>query len=368
MRIFDNYTFNVIDKVKFKDTKKYVDDMLNDLGLRYENVLFTIKRYLTSLDDVIAKYPNLGKYRYSYYQFHEDVLTSLSPKWSEGDIYACSEDWDDIFSIVSKVPRGLNVLPTLVLSQIDWYNEGLKDAAINVSEITENKAMIYSGRHVINSQIIIEREYNYGNKYNMVHVVVEATTDGEPRDTTDVIKKLEPYLGLPTSYHRTCRYSIEESKLFDKRMRECSDRLKEMIEEFYPRRHHDYFKPVEFIPNLADKKKIKQAFKDTDYTLTDRKGLLPGMNQVVCIDKHNYQFKILFDRTQTSPDYFYFYIYINGCNFKIESMQNSIYCTSENEAAEMLFKIAEFGMKVKAEFGDILEENFGNTPIWYTYD
>lgn len=369
MRVFDKYTFNIIDKVKFKDTKKYLDDMLANLRLNYNNVSFTFQSFMTQLNKVTEKYPNLDKYRYGYYQYNDsEVLTSLTPKWANGEIYAAKEDWDSIFSIVSKVPRGFNVLPTLVLDKIDWYGEGTREAALKVSEITEDKAMIYLSRLVINSQIIMERQYDYGNKYNIVHVVVEATTEGEPRDTTDIIKKLEPYLGQPDYNVRMCRFDIEENKLFEKRSLECENKLKSMVEEFYPSRKHDYMKNVKFIPNLADKKKIKAAFKGTDFTLGDRKGLLPGMNHVLCIDKHNYQFEIVFDRTQSSPDYFYFYIYVRGCNFSIDSGQKIIFASSEEESVDMLSKIADFCMKIKAEFGDMLEENFGNTPGWYTYN
>lgn len=368
MRVFDSYFFNIINKVKFKDTKVYLDDMLAKLGLSYQEVSFTFKRFLTTLDKVMEKYPNLEKYLYNYFAYREDVLTTLTPEWSQGEIYADREDWDAIFAVVSKIPRGFNIIPTLVLDKIDWYGDGVREAALRATRHTEGKPLIYMNCDVINSQIIMERQYDHGNKFNIVHVVIETTAEDEPRDTTEILKKLEPFLGQPHYHERECRFSAEENKIFEQHLHECSDRLEAMIEEFYPRREHDYMKEVPFIPNLADKKKIKAAFKETDFVLGDRKGLLPGMNRVICIDSHNYRFEILFDRTQSSSDYFYFYVYVSGCNFRIQSRQHTIFCASEQEAVEMISKIAEFCMDMKAELGTLLGEKFGDTPKWYIYN
>ncbi len=365
MRVFDKYTFNIVDKVKFKDTKKYLDDMLTELGLRYNNVAFTFQKFLTKLDKVTEKYPNLDKYRYGYYQYNgEEVLTSLTPNWASGAIHADPQDWDAIFSVVSKIPRGLNIIPTLALDQIDWYGEGVKEAALSVHEITENKAVLCSNRFAINSQIIMEREYDHGNKFNIVHVVVEATAQDEPRDTTDIIKKLEPYLGQPSSCARICRYPVEQDKWYEKKAEEYRKKLDALTRELFPRKWTD---EEVFIPNLADKKKIKNAFKGTDFVLGDRKGLLPRLNRVVCVDKYNHHFEVLFDREQSSPDYFYFYIYMTGHNFTIYGTQNAAYASSEEEAVTMLSKIANICMEIKEEYGELLAKDFGATPEWYTY-
>jgi hypothetical protein len=39
MRVFDIYTYNIASKAKIKDTKKFIDKMLADLGLQYEEIL-----------------------------------------------------------------------------------------------------------------------------------------------------------------------------------------------------------------------------------------------------------------------------------------------------------------------------------------
>ncbi len=367
MRVFDKYSFNIIDKVKFKDTKQYLDDMLANMGLRYNNISFTFRSFITSIDKVTEKYPELDKYRYGYQYNGKEVLTSLTPNWADGEIYADMKDWDSIFSVVSKIPRGYNIIPRLVFEQIDWYEEGIKEASLKINEITENEAMLFMNIFSINSQIIMERQYDYGNKYNIVHVIVEATTIDEPRDTTDIIKKVEPYLGQPYNSARICRFNNEENRLYEKRVQECRQRLDTILENAFPRRGNTFSEEIPFIPNLADKKKIKAAFKGTDFVLGSRKGLLPGMNRVVCINKYNHFFEILFDRTQSSPNYFYFYISVKGHNFYINSKQMVVYAFSEDESVIMLSKIADLCVKVKDEFGELLEQNFGSTPNWYTH-
>ncbi|MBR1771228.1 MAG: hypothetical protein IJ747_04285, partial [Lachnospiraceae bacterium] len=82
MRVFDTYTFNIADKVKFKDTKNYLDQMLAELELHFKEVSFTFQSFMASIDQLVAKYPNLEKYRYPYFQFNgQEILTRLTPKW-----------------------------------------------------------------------------------------------------------------------------------------------------------------------------------------------------------------------------------------------------------------------------------------------
>ena len=381
MRVFDTYTFNIADKVKFKDTKKYLDRMLAELGLNFKEVAFTFKRFMTSIDQLVEKYPNLEKYRYPYFQFNgEEILTSLTPEWLDGELYAGKEDWDAIFEIASKVPRGYNVQPTIKMDQIDWYGEGAKEPAITPQQFYVGNALLCSHSPVDNSGIEMIREYDHGNKYNMVRVTVEATKgDGsaaeQPRDTADILAKLTPYLGMPTYTVRVCRFKPEEHRLYETYQAECGRLLIDRLQQAYQKEKDAYRgedwrdvlnKP--FVPNLADKKKLKAAFKGTDFVMGDRKGLLPGMNRVVCIDQHNFRFEVMTDRTQSSPDYFYFYFEISGYNFHIRSMQNTVYASSEEEAVEKLSELAAFCVRLKDEFGELLAEKFGDTPGWYRYE
>lgn len=91
------------------------------------------------------------------------------------------------------------------------------------------------------------------------------------------------------------------------------------------------------------------------------------MNHVFCRDAHNRQYEILFDRTQSSPDYFYWYVIIKGYNFSILPDQNIMHVSSENEANEKLSMIAKFCEELVEDFDQLLSDHFGATPEWYSY-
>lgn len=183
MRVFDIYSFNVIDKVKLKDTQKYVEKMLSEFGLSYKNIGFSLENPLC-LEAVVEKYPALSKYLVSVGENiyrRQSFLTSFTKNWIDGEIYADEEDYAVIGEIFTKIPRPFNFgSSTLILDGIDWYGGG------NLSLATKNDAF-YVGKvptgHLpfMNSSIMLVREINYGNKFNMVYVTVEATGESAPR-------------------------------------------------------------------------------------------------------------------------------------------------------------------------------------------
>ena len=48
------------------ETKKYIDKMLADLGLKYDEISFTIENFITKIGTIEEKYPKLAGYRYYY--------------------------------------------------------------------------------------------------------------------------------------------------------------------------------------------------------------------------------------------------------------------------------------------------------------
>lgn len=367
MRVFDIYEYNIVEHAKFKDTKNYLDKMLEGLGLQYQEVSFSFSVYDEDMyNKILGKFPNLKKYQFIYESCGSRVFTSFTPNWYDGEIYVAPEDRESIFAIMAKVPRSFNLTPKVVLDKIDWYGDGVQEAILQGCDETIGKPQTYSYAHMLNSQIIMERVYNDGNKRNNIKVIVEATTKGMPRDTTDIAKRLESYLGKAEYHFRTCRFDEKENLQLKEFASMCRAKLGDMIEEFYPKKRPDYRHDKEFIPNLANKKKIMAAFKGTDFKVGSNPGM-PQTNRMICIDKHNHYFEILFDRTQGSPDYFYYYIEIQGHNFRISSGQNIMLASSEEEAEQRLNEIATFSMKVKEELGAVIAEKFGDTPDWYTY-
>lgn len=372
MRVFDIYYFDIIDKVKFKDTKPYIDNVLNQLGLCYKEITFSYNMFSTPIEKVLELYPNLLKYCFKYEPYAgEKVLTSLIPGWEKGHYYAEKSDWDAIFDIAAKFPDKLRVTGAIAFNQIDWYGNGVKEPAVRRMGINKGKkiAEILQVEPIMNSWIKIKNNFIDSNKHNWVEVIVETIVDeSTPKETLDVAMKLEPFFGKYENSRRECRYSLEEGyELYDKSLK-CEDLLDEYLRRQFPEEFHEFDFMADFIPKLCDKKKLTLAFKNTGYHLGSKKGLMSTMNHYYGYDKGNHQYEILFDRPEDASDFFYWYIRINGCNFNLGLNQNRAYAADEEEAMSKIVKIAEFCQRFLTEFEPVLTEMFGKTPDWYHYD
>lgn len=370
MRVFDIYEYNVADRVKFRETKKYIDKMLADLGLKYDEISFTIENFITKIGTIEEKYPKLAGYRYYYEPTRSNVLTSLTPEWKQGKVYAKTEDREAIYDVFSKIPRGFNVVGSIIFQHIDWYGEGTKELAIGGHESSREKAILCNDYSALSSSIHMIRQYDDGNKINRMKVIVEATSDGIPKNTKEVIKKLEKYIGKPENHIRRCVFDDEWTKRFQELQEEAGKMLIEKINSDYHVDRVEYIKRMSdpFIPALVDKKMIMKAFADTNFSMVDSKKVLAGANSLSSIDRHNYHYEVMIDRTQMCTSFFRFYIFIRGCNFQIRNSQDVIFADSRGEAAEKLSRLADYCMNLQEEFGDYLSGRFGDTPEWYDWN
>ena len=368
MRVFDFYQFNIAEHVSYKDTVAYLQNMLSELGLGYKNLSFNIDLIMRKeISDIIADYPHLERYKYFYNRYRRDILTSMTPEWGQGKIYVEKDDKDSVLDIFSKAARVYNFVGTMILQQIDWFGDGIKPTAFNQTwDIGE--PTICGSNGIVNNSIILTRSFGYGNKTNIIGLLIESTTDGEPRDTGELLLRLEPYLGKPIFSRRDCYFEPKESELFETYRKEARDILRQKISEIDSKDKEKYRTHVNdtFVPALIDKKMIRDVFRDTDFTvLPKRKGDLPGMNSLTCVDRHNFKYTLDIDRSSLCPTFFYFYICITGCNFVLSSDQEVIMAADRKEAAEKLSYLAKFVTGLKNEFGGYLAERFGDTPGWY---
>ena len=403
MRIFDHYQYNLADRVKKKDTLALVERMLSELGLRHENLSFTISLIMKGFDELTNQFPNLKKYLYYYEPFRSEVLTSLTPRWEDGEIYAEKEDWETLFEIFSKVPHRYNLSGELIFQGIDWYGAGSskgigeetdKGSCNGIGEETSagigelafretvdaGKASICDLRGAVSNSVIIHRSFSEGNRLNKVELYVDATSQDVPRDTRDLMlqdvprdtrdltAKLSPYLGEPESWQRECFFTKEESGCLAAYRKEAAAELEKQAAEFasaFKENYAGHFGDA-FVPALVDKQMIRKVFKNTDFeVLPKKKGDLSGMNVLQCLDRHHFQYELLIDRTPNCPTFFYFYLEVKGCNFMIRSGQNVLLAASREEAEERLGELARFAARWKESFGEFLAQRFGDTPEWY---
>lgn len=369
MRVFDFYQFNIADLVKRKDTISFLGKMLAGFNLGYKNLSFTISDLKgKEISDLIEDYPNLIKYRYYYERYKKQILTSMTPEWNQGKIYADQVDWDAIIEIFFPQKRDCNLTGGIVFQQIDWYGVGLGQTVLDrYSEV--GKATLYSCKGIVNNSIIVERNVGENKRHNYIQVVIEATTEDAPRDTSDIVAKLEPYLGTPYSYHRNYYFTSEQTKQFVFYEDEAIMVLNEDMANFamlYGDRHK-YFSPNESTASIIDKKMIGEAFQTSDFCMNDtrQKGDRSGMNRLTCMDKHNYIYDVVIDRSSDSPKIFFFSFSVKGCNFFVSSDPKAIEANTKEEAREKLAKVARFANSLKKKYSIYLSERFDDTPYWF---
>ena len=222
MRVFECYYFNIIDKVKFKDTAAYIQNMLSELSLNYTDIGFRL--HCGPVAKALEKYPDIKKY---YCLENEDApksqaysnenLTSFSENWKNGDIFIDMNDRAAVTEIFSKIPRPFNFsFATLIFGGINWHC----DSDTNV--IVQNKLDVRmpSETWILGNNIIMDRDFSDGNKANNVCVTIESTGEDKPKDVSDIIEKLKTYLGEVDFFQRKCVFSAEE----DKRFKELTDK------------------------------------------------------------------------------------------------------------------------------------------------
>lgn len=367
MRIFDCYDFNIIDKVKFKDTAAYIENMLSELSVNYTDIGFRL--YCGPVKKALTKYPEVKKYFCLENKdaplaqaYSNENLTSFSENWKNGELFIDSSDRAVVKEIFSKIPRPFNFsFSTLIFSGINWY----ENSDTSVSFQYSSDVRFPSETWILGNTIIMKRDFDDGNKYNNVYLTIESTAKDTPKDTSDIIKKLEPYFGKPEFFQRKCFFSPEEDKRHKELTAKHNNRLEDIFNEMIEYKNEFSYSPDEpLIKNIADRRTLKKAFKNFDFEFEPSKGMLPGSNILKFTDSHNYKYSILFDRP-LHGNRFGFDINIRGYNFSVYLSQKSFLVKEEGESAGIIAKLAEYCAKVRDTVAEEIYNDFGDTPNWY---
>ena len=368
MRVFDFYQFNIAKRVKKKQTIPYLSKMLSDLGLSYGNLSFSLCTLISkTISDITDDYPSLFKYKYYYDQTRRPILTSMTPRWNSGEIYVEQEDRETVLEFFSKIPRVYDLNGKLVFQQINWYGESNEQTAVLDRYADVGKAVACGDKGIVSNSIIIERNIDDGYRLNTIWACIESTTDGTPKDTSDIVSKLKPYLGEPNTYRREWYFSSEQSCQYKAYEKQVLDILNKEIAK-YAQLHRSLNRNQNMersISALVEKKLISEVFDRTDFHFVSKeKGDLPGSYRLSCFDKHNYKFTVLIERSPENPTCIPFSYIISGCNFRIRSNSEFIYAATKTQAKEQLEDLAEFACYLQEKYNDYIAERFGDTPIW----
>lgn len=375
MRVFDSYYFNIIDKVKFKDTKPYLDKMLAETGFSYKGIAFAL---YSVVDDVrqksFEKFPNLSKYSFVDNDQRNYGLTSYKGNWADGNIHADladKADWNEIAAMFSKIPHTLNFsFGHLLMNGVNWFSDSTDVIAPNYKYTENYRNRLTEFPLFLSNSITHHRCYDDGKKLNRVTVCIDVTDKTDPRDSRAIIEKLVPYLGEPTNFKRECMFTEEENKKFSDLESAEWKKLKEFIKTALPesKKHkpwadpHIMPPPDPVIPHVADKFTLDKAFTDTAFKR--EKGQPNWLHLYSCVDEHGFRYEAYTQKLSGGND-FRIYVSISGYNFEVGTSSMDYYVTEEGESLEILKTFASFCMHLLMEYGGHLAELFGDTPKWY---
>lgn len=272
MRVFDTYWFNIADKVKFRDTQPYLKNMLAELGLSWSDLDFAASIVADDpmTEKILKNFPKLKKY---YHPAHpaeiSATICSYTENWFSGELFTDKSDYDDVFTLFSKIPRPLNISDGhILLNGVNWFGEeSLPPVPYYNWEGRDVSRLTYYVCY--NSNYIVQyRGFDDGLKRNQVSVCIETTAAPEPRDSSPIIEKLIPYLGKPVSSYRNCVFSKEEQQKYDDLAEKHSEYLSSFMENILPTPEKCQYiaRTLPPIPHLADIPTMKKAFAGTGFT------------------------------------------------------------------------------------------------------
>ncbi len=382
MQVFDIYTFN-LNTVVFKDNKEYLDGLFIELGLNYTDVGFCFRSYYVGASGIkaIDRLPSLNKYK--KYDEHapsetepltEKRLSSISVLGTDIGLYVEREDICDLGLLLKAVPRPVNFsFMGVLLDNINW-DDGLvskpyfKPNAAKIAEIDNRFSCYYS------NSIRFVKEFDYGNKLNLVEVIIEREADLEkvaphPKKFTALCAKLGKLIAKRTE----CVFDAVEAE----RLRRANEVLKKtdrnkfdgLFAEFmidFPKTPQGMaekeIESLEQIKGFSPKKLFTSIGKKHGYRY---KRCINGHYELEKVNAHNHVFKVTFAIKPFSSLLFAF-ITARGYNFELSIAafpDAIIHCEEEFElyAGKAFDAVGE----IENEYTEKLFSYYGKTPEWY---
>lgn len=373
MRVFDSYSFNIVDKVSFQKTRPYLEQMLADLGYGYKNLGFSLTEVSSTgdmvIDRILKKYPSLKKYFYmeNFHGSPDPYLSSFSVNWREGNVYADKEDREDIFEVYSKIPRPFNIpFGKMIYDGINWFDDSDDTIAV--------KYKYFQGIHPTaddpfkSNSIVHFRRFDDGRKYNIVVVCIEVTGELEPRSSKEIVSRLVPYLGEPRRSERECIFPQEELTRLWSLGKSHRELLDQTVKDVLPEPKHmvledPYVVPyIPEIPHVADKATLNRVFKGSVFKRG--KGTGNWLHKYECTDAHGFLYEAYIQKI-TCENQFRIWLEISGYNFSIKTCDIDYYVTQEGESSDILKEFVQLCVRLYEEYGAELAKDFGDTPPWY---
>lgn len=382
MQVFDVYTYN-LKQVRFKDNKEHLDCLLSEAGLSYTDVGFCFCQDWdgSTCDKAIKLFSNLSEYKkqvctesgsyprgYSFSSMSADENGKINLHMDRSHI-------DDLGGLLKKIPRPINFsFMGVMLDNIDWGDGESHPCVKNVSKETV-LAYDHGFRTYYNNGIRFIKEYDYGNKINIINVVIERKANIErlsplPQGFMDFCAKL----GKPIAKARECFFSDEENTKWASATKAMKSSInKKQYDQLFVGAKKDSFKidqgtAIEAydlltpIQGFSPKNILTDVAKKHKYRY---KSCINGCYELTKVNAYNHTITVsLFVKPLSafvSAD-----ITVSGYNFNLLlAFFPEIVADVESKLEDYTKKVFEIADEIEKKYADRLYEYYGRTPDWY---
>lgn len=395
MRVFQQYYFDLKDRVLFKDTLPFVEAWLAEQGISYDGMM--LAAHFTNIEEdrdtprLLAKFPGLKKYHSEKVTVHKlspqtiySDFTSVPENWPEDmNIHVQKEDENVVRQIAAKIPRPFNPSATCIaLDNVRWFPEIDACPAYILGRGTPCGYSLFP--HLSNS-IALGKSSSSGKKHNVIAVSIERThTLEQLLDDTAILERMTAAFET-TPHYQALRIVFSED---ERRQTQTTDEeLKPILEALWAE-----LKPEEAVPRdvppeyqctrrqnegkpdvmvmvymqgepISPKKAILKAVKGMEFQYKYEPG---GYYECWKINQYNHKLKVWFAIKPTTRQ-LNFGAGISGYNFHVSiPMAHQVDVMKQSVADETAQMAVAAALQAEARLSDTLLRLYGKTPDWYT--
>lgn len=376
MRLFDVYSFN-LKNIRFKDNIDYFNESLKALGLEFTDVGFCF-HCGEDHDKVVKASKNLSEYRIeTTATVHEEGFSSFSVDDNgKINVHIKREHISDLASLTKKIPRPINYgFMGVLLDNIRWDDSYNSSPCFNPTFSKDVILHDHTFFSYYSNSIRFIKEFDYGNKLNLVKVVVERNADfdrisplpqkfidfcanlGKPFSKNTVFVFEEEENGKWTTAKNEIKQLISKREyygLFDEFKRDYPDtpggEIQKAIESITP------------VQGFSPKKIFTGIGKKHGFRYDKCVG---GCYELKRVNEHHYSTKVSFYMKPLSANFFA-EVSMQGYNFDfIFTNFPEAILDSELIMERYAKKVFEIAEEVEKKYCDTLFNYYGKTPSWY---
>ncbi len=378
MQVFEVFNYN-LKEIRFKNNKDYIDSLLCQLGFTYTDIGFCFWGYSTGelCDKAIKYFPQLAEYKQyeepsKYYPGSSEMyyFSSMFDNEDGVSLHVTEEQKDSVAALLKKIPHSINFpFMGVLLDNVNWYGDEYQNHELAFRRkkygFQDHNYYSYYG-----NSIRFFKEFDFGNKYNLVSFMIERLPDGDglapyPKGFSELLSML----GKPKSRVFRCYFPEQEKKDLERTYERVGAFISEMgapfkislpeIETEPITSIDDYVTTVSgFSPKAAFSKAARKfGYKYISYS--------HGQYIYRKADENNHTFEVEFLNIPLSV-VFEASVGAQGFNFSHTLFSAERVTLDEVSKAELFAeKVFEAADKMEKACGEELLSAYGKTPKWF---